>query len=145
MKTPNQLETTAERQLEHLNGQPAPDPQTNRQTILLVEDDRALRRYLEVVLQKAGYTVITAGDGLEAMKVALTTPLSAVVTDAIMPHLGGHELCRFLRCQSKLSHLPIIILSGHESTPPPAEDAANIYMTKPVKPNELINCLERLL
>jgi DNA-binding response OmpR family regulator len=144
MKTPNQLETPGP-QFEPASRQAAPETHAPRQTILLVEDDRSLRRYLEVVLQKAGYTVVTAGDGLEAMKVALTTPLNAVVTDAIMPHLGGHELCRFLRRQSRLSHLPVILLSGLESAAPPAEDAANIYMTKPVDPHELINCLERLL
>src|SRR5215208_7464028 len=68
-----------------------------RPTVLLAEDDRALRRYLEVVLRRAGYEVLPAADGLEAMKALLSTPVDAVVTDAVMPHLSGHELCRFLR------------------------------------------------
>ena len=114
--------------------------------VLLVEDDRSIRRYLEVILQKAGYTVITASDGVEAMKVVMTTSLDAVVTDAIMPHLGGHELCRFLRRQPKLSQLPVIILSGIENQAATIEaDGANVYLTKPVSPNVLINCLERLI
>jgi len=53
--------------------------------VLLAEDDRALRRFLEVVLERAGYKVIPAGDGLEAMKLALSTRIDIVVTDATMP------------------------------------------------------------
>lgn len=128
----------------------AHDDGSTRQTILLVEDDRSLRRYLEVVLQKAGYNVITAGDGLEAMKIAMTTAIDAVITDAIMPHINGHELCRFLRSQTRLAHLPVILLSGLESNATATAAAAqtggaNIYLGKPVAPQELINHLEQLL
>jgi DNA-binding response OmpR family regulator len=147
MKTPEQIEPSA------WTHAPASETTTHEEraaqpTILLVEDDRSLRRYLEVILQKAGYTVLTAGDGLEAMKIALTTPIQAVVTDAMMPHLSGHELCRFLRRQSKLSRLPIILLSGLENNggvPTAKEDSADIYLAKPVTPTTLLNCLEQLL
>src|SRR5918998_5800900 len=103
----------------HSNSQPSlpqtpatTQTRTTRGTILLVEDDRSIRRYLEVILQRAGYTVIAAADGLEAMKAALASSIDAVVTDAIMPHLNGYELCRFLRRHPKLSRLPVILLSG---------------------------------
>ncbi|HXC71538.1 MAG TPA: response regulator, partial [Pyrinomonadaceae bacterium] len=66
------------------------------QCVLLVEDDPALRRYLEVVLQRAGYVVLTAGDGLEAMKILLSVGVDVIVTDALMPNLDGYELCRFV-------------------------------------------------
>lgn len=146
MKTPDQLKTAAP-SFAPASQQSAPEEEAPRQTILLVEDDRSLRRYLEIILQKAGYTVITASDGLEAMKIALTTAVNAVVTDAIMPHINGHELCRFLRRQPKLARLPIILLSGLEDNAATTdnEDGADFYMSKPVIPNELINCLERLL
>lgn len=116
-------------------------------TVLLVEDDRSIRRYLEVILQRAGYLVITAADGLEAMKAALAASrIDAVVTDAIMPHLNGYELCRFLRHHPKLSSLPVILLSGLEhAQAASATDRADIYLSKPVRPDELTNCLARLL
>ena len=144
MKPPDQQKTAAPL-FASANSQP--EESAPRHTVLLVEDDRSLRRYLEIILQKAGYTVITAGDGLEAMKIALTTRVEAVVTDAIMPHISGHELCRFLRRQSKLARLPVILLSGLEeaSATTTQQDGADIYMTKPVNPNELLNCLERLI
>src|SRR5215211_8035979 len=81
-------------------------------TLLLAEDDRSLRRYLEVVLRRAGYEVLAAADGLEAMKALLSSTVDAVVTDAVMPHLSGHELCRFLRDHPRLKDLPVVLLSG---------------------------------
>lgn len=120
---------------------------TSERTILLAEDDRSIRRYLQVLLERAGYTVITAEDGLSAMKVALSQGIDAVVTDAVMPHLGGHELCRFLRRHPKLKSLPVIILSGIEQTDaaPAENERADLYLKKPVRPQELTNCLEQLL
>ncbi|OLE97825.1 MAG: hypothetical protein AUG75_03605 [Cyanobacteria bacterium 13_1_20CM_4_61_6] len=113
---------------------------------MLVEDDRSIRRYLEVILQRAGYSVITAADGLEAMKAALASRIDAVVTDAIMPHLNGYELCRFLRHHPKFASLPVVLLSGLEhAQAASATDRADIYLSKPVRPDELTNCLARLL
>ena len=120
---------------------------STRGTILLVEDDRSIRRYLEVILSRAGYKVIAAADGLEAMKAALASPIDAVVTDAVMPHLNGYELCRFLRRHPKLSCLPIILLSGLDraDSTHDAEIHADVYLAKPVRPEELTGTLARLL
>lgn len=114
--------------------------------LLLVEDDRAVQRYLQVILQRAGYEVICAADGLEAMKIALSQPIDAVVTDAIMPHFSGQEFCRFLRSYPTLSTLPVILLSAFGNTPAPEGDGhADVCLTKPVKPEELISRLARLI
>lgn len=123
------------------------NPRATRGTILLVEDDRSIRRYLEVILQRAGYTVVSAGDGLEAMKAALSNTLDAVVTDAIMPHLNGYELCRFLRRHPKMSQLPVILLSGIDRADSSQEEEmrADVYLAKPVRPEELTGTIARLL
>ncbi len=114
--------------------------------VLLVEDDRSARRYLEVALQRCGYTVVIAADGLEAMKLALSSPIDAVVTDAIMPNLSGQELARFLRSNQKLSHLPIVLLTGQENRAAAAEkDLIDAFLYKPVKVDELKKCLTGLL
>ena len=118
-----------------------------RATVLLAEDDRSARRYFEVILKRAGYDVIVAADGVEALRAALSATVDAVVTDAVMPHLGGHELCRFLRRHPKLARLPVVLLSGADK-PPRAHDAAegaDVYLSKPVRPEELADCLSRLL
>lgn len=114
--------------------------------VLLAEDDRALRRFLEVVLERAGYKVIPAGDGLEAMKLALSTQIDVVVTDATMPNLSGHEFCRFLRNSQTLSHLPVILLSAQERKDP-NENAEQVdaFLAKPVSGEDLVACIEKLL
>ena len=121
--------------------------ESGRQTrVLLAEDDRALRRFLEVVLERAGYEVIPASDGLEAMKLVLNTPIDVVVTDAMMPNLSGHEFCRFLRNSSALAYLPVILLSALErkETNHDAEQA-DAFLSKPVSGESLIECIEKLL
>ena len=116
-----------------------------RATVLLAEDDRSLRRYLEVVLRRAGYEVLTAADGLEAMKALLSTAVDAVVTDAVMPHLSGQELCRFLRNHPTLKALPVVLLSGADASERPADAGADVYLSKPVPAEELAANLARLL
>jgi CheY-like chemotaxis protein len=86
----------------------------NQKKILLVEDDDSMRRFLEIVLQRAGYNVTTAEDGLAAMEVAFDTSIDAVVSDAVMPHLTGHDLCRILRQSPEMKDVPFVILSGLE-------------------------------
>ncbi|HEV2762828.1 MAG TPA: response regulator [Pyrinomonadaceae bacterium] len=119
-------------------------PPHARPTVLVAEDDRALRRYLEVVLQRAGYEVVAAADGLEAMKAALNGSFQAVVTDAAMPHLNGHELCRFLRSQPRFRGLPVLFLSGSEQDGQ-AGAYADAHLSKPVRPEELTARLAELL
>jgi DNA-binding response OmpR family regulator len=124
-----------------------PQSQDGRQThVLLAEDDRALRRFLEVVLERAGYKVITAADGLEAMKAALSLPVDVVVTDAMMPNLSGHEFCRFIRNSQTLSHLPIILLSALEQKETNhGGEQVDAFLSKPVSGEGLVECIERLL
>ena len=113
--------------------------------VLLVEDDRSVRRYLEVTLKRWGYRVLTAGDGLEAMKVAMSAAVDAVVTDAVMPHMSGHELVRFLRGNTKLSKLPIVLLSGQENQQAGAvANNVDAFLYKPIKAEDLKNCLTKL-
>ena len=139
--TPEEFSTTRARAV-------LPEPAAARASVLLAEDDRALRRYLEVILRRAGYDVVAAGDGLEAMKAALSGTFDAVVTDAVMPHLSGQELCRFLRTHPKLGCLPVVLLSGADNKAATTQDAparADAYLSKPVRPEELTDCLARLL
>jgi len=116
-----------------------------QQCVLLVEDDPALRRYLEVVLERAGYSVISAGDGLEAMKSLLGEPVDVVVTDALMPNLDGYELCRFVRNSPHLAHLPIILLSALDPRNTTDEsEQMDAFLAKPVSPEDLLSTISNL-
>ena len=114
--------------------------------VLLAEDDRALRRFLEICLKRAGFEVMPVTDGIEAIKVALSSPVDVVVTDAIMPNLNGFELCRFIRNTPQLSHLPIVLLSGLERKERAQEaEQADAFLFKPVSQEQLMDCIGTLL
>lgn len=106
-----------------------------------------MRRYLEVTLQRSGYQAISARDGLEAMKLALSSEIDAVVTDAIMPHLSGQQLAGFLRSYPRFSQVPIILLTGQEDVEDFAspDEPIDAFLSKPVKAEELTDCLASLL
>jgi CheY-like chemotaxis protein len=128
-------------QLERPTGNGLHSTQTveERRCVLLVEDDPALRRYLQVVLERAGYDVISAGDGLEAMKSLLASRVDVIVTDALMPNLDGYELCRFVRNSGHLAHLPVILLSALDPRNTTDEsEQVNAFLAKPVSPEDLL-------
>jgi len=85
-----------------------PDPKR----ILLVEDDRFLRKAAEVRLRRAGYTVLTAADGEEAIASATTAAPDLVLLDLIMPRMQGFEVLRVLRSQPNMTAVPIIVLTN---------------------------------
>ena len=113
--------------------------------VLLAEDDRALRRYLEIVLQRAGYKVVAAADGLEAMKFLLNTTVDIVITDAMMPNLSGYELCRFIRSSKHLSQLPIVLLSALDKKDAvPEAEQIDAFLSKPISPETLLDRIAEL-
>jgi DNA-binding response OmpR family regulator len=116
----------------------------NKKKILLVEDDNAIRRYIEVVLQKAGFNVVSAEDGLSAMQFAFANDIDAILTDAIMPNLSGHDLCRMLRQNPNKQNVLLIIMSGMETAFD--ENIADAYITKDLNFKEnLVSTISNLL
>jgi len=82
-------------------------------TILLVEDDASVRRVVAYMLQSAGYPVVEAGDGHAAL-VAIRehgAPIDVLITDLVMPRMGGRELARALR--GVFPALPVLFMSGY--------------------------------
>jgi CheY-like chemotaxis protein len=135
MISPEELKLTPNQPL-------APASSGCQSCVLLAEDDPALRRYLEIVIQRAGYEVVSASDGLEAMKLLLSKPVNVVVTDALMPNLNGYELSRFVRSSPHLAALPIVLLSALDPKNAEAEQV-DVFISKPVAPDELLDCLSR--
>lgn len=116
--------------------------------VLLAEDDDSMRRFVEIILQKADYEVLTAEDGLAAMQIALGTNIDAVVADAIMPHLSGYDLCRMLRGNAETKKIPLIMLSGlvNENTDDSEGCLADVFLTKDTNlKNRLVTALKNLL
>jgi two-component system phosphate regulon response regulator PhoB len=80
--------------------------------ILLVEDDRLLRRACETSLRARGLTVLTAADGAEALAVAEHERVDLVLLDMVMPRLSGLEVLRALRREPGTAALPVLVLSN---------------------------------
>jgi CheY-like chemotaxis protein len=91
--------------------------------------------------------VLTAEDGLQAMKLAMSSAIDVVVTDAIMPNLSGQQLAAFLRNNPKLSSIPIVLLTGQENKTASATGAVMIdaFLYKPVKADDLKKCIGKLV
>jgi len=112
--------------------------------VLLVEDDRSLRRLLEIILERAKYAYVSAGDGREAIEALQSNRIDLVITDAFMPNLNGHELCRFMKDNEALAHIPIVLLSALD--PESGEgDQIDEFLTKPVSPEEFRACVGKYL
>jgi two-component system KDP operon response regulator KdpE len=113
--------------------------------ILVVDDERPIRRALEVTLSRAGYRVSTATDGSEALTAAALDPPDLVILDLMLPDADGAEVCSQLRDWLRA---PILLISavGDEQDKIRALDAgADDYLTKPFGIGELLARVRALL
>lgn len=99
---------------------------------MFAEDDDSMRRFIEIVLHKEGYQIVSVSDGLLAMKAALESDFDAVVADAVMPNMSGFDLCRMLRGNAAKKDIPFIILSGFKREGAASEEDcfADVFLTK---------------
>ncbi len=118
---------------------------TRNQRILIAEDDETLAITLRYTLQKRGYQVTLAHDGREALKSARAVQPDLVVLDLMLPQIGGHDVCRYLR---KWTDIPILMLTalGQEEDIIAGLDAgADDYVTKPFNMRTLQARIKALL
>lgn len=107
------------------------------QTILVVDDDRELRRLVKSYLEGEGFRAVTAGDGREALFVARQEKPDLIVLDLMMPEMGGFE---FIRAYNKEGNAPIIVLTAKLEESDKVlglELGADDYVTKPFSLREL--------
>lgn len=108
--------------------------------ILIIDDDRALRRTLAAALEAEGYAVAEAADGREGLNKALRGGVDLVVTDVVMPEMGGLEVCRRLREAGR--QLPVVILSGKRKKEADKVEGLELggddYLVKPFGADEFI-------
>ncbi len=108
-----------------------------RRKVLIIEDDAAINRVLQLELQHEGYDVDTALDGLAGLEKALKEP-DLVVLDLMLPRMDGIEVCKRIRAKSRV---PIIMLTAKDRLPDKIEGldvGADDYVTKPFSTDELL-------
>lgn len=120
-----------------------PDSRDPAATILVVEDDRAVRLLFTRVLQASNYHVIACENGSAGLEFARKNleKLDAIVTDAKMPGMGGQRL--IARVRALKPDLPAIVVSGNVIEA--AGDALTVFLCKPISPGMLTRELRRLL
>ena len=115
--------------------------------VLVVDDNRTLRSWLNKTLSAAGYTVLTAGDGKEGLDVASRELPDIIVSDVDMPIMDGGEMVSKLKASSSTSHIPVVFLTGlikkDEIVPVSSNDV--FYMSKMSKPAELLSVVKNML
>jgi diguanylate cyclase (GGDEF)-like protein len=111
-----------------------------RTKILIIDDDPDIRDVLNITLTGEGYDVIEASDGEEGLKIAQTKSPDLVIVDFQMPKLDGRGVCRELKKDILLSHMPIIMLTGKGDVADKIggmDSGADDYIVKPFEPQEL--------
>jgi DNA-binding response OmpR family regulator len=110
-------------------------------TILIAEDERDIRDLITFTLTYAGYEVLQATNGEEAVKIALAEKPDLVLLDVRMPYMNGYEACIKMKTQESLQYLPVVFLSakGQETEVQTGLQAGAVeYILKPFSPDELI-------
>ena len=113
----------------------------NNPRILITEDEPNLREILRLQLENAGYDVLEACDGAQAIEVAQRENPDLVLLDVMMPNMDGYESCRRLRSAFATRHIPIIMLTAKTEDADKVmglEGGANDYVTKPWQARELM-------
>ena len=116
--------------------------------ILLIDDDRIIRKLVENSLTLLGYLVTTAESGAEGLRIVKDVNPDIIVTDKIMPGIDGFEVTRRLRREPKFANTPIIILTGEselEDKLGAFEAGADDYLSKPFEHKELAARITALL
>ncbi|HUF09782.1 MAG TPA: ATP-binding protein [Rhodothermales bacterium] len=129
------------------NSAPAPGCDVSLPTILVVEDNDDMRRYLRSILA-SHYLVLEAANGREGLRKAVTEAPALVLTDIMMPEMSGLALCSALKADEQTSHIPVVILTAkasHEALIEGLSSGADDYITKPFDATELIIRTENLI
>ncbi len=116
--------------------------------ILIVEDNVLTQRVLSIALRSAGYTVITAANGVEALERLAENPVDLVVTDLAMPHMDGLTLLRHIRNNDQYAAVPVVIITANGQTTVRSQAlalGADGFLTKPTGSRDLLETISRFV
>lgn len=133
--------------LEAVNGSAGANPSAGRAVKVLVVDDSAtIRRSAETMLKSAGFEVITAENGFEALsKVARHNP-QLIFVDIMMPRLDGYQTCAIIKNNEQYRSTPVIMLTSKDGLFDQARGrvvGSDLYLTKPFTKEELLGAVQQ--
>lgn len=125
-----------------------PTKKTQKETVLVIEDEPDVLDLIRLHLRKEGYVVLEADDGVSGLKIAREKLPSAVILDLMIPEMRGEDVCRQLRARQATAAIPIIMLTAKaepEQRVAGLELGASDYLPKPFSPRELVLRLRLLI
>jgi len=124
----------------------------HNKTVLVVDDEEDVRKYLSTALKASGFAVITAEDGFEALDQVKKHKPDLISLDLVMPKKSGAKFYRELSKNKDWSKIPVLIVTGHARDDLGKADLKSlimsgpgIYLEKPVKPDNYIAAIKKLL
>jgi CheY-like chemotaxis protein/chromosome segregation ATPase len=120
-------------------------PQPSRGRILIAHPDPDMRATARASLERAGYEIVSAADGLEALRTAIAQNPDVVIADAVMPKMNGRELCQLLKSQEKTAHIRVILLTRASDDMPKGDIPPDLLLRKPVPLETLKSTLAQMV
>ncbi len=120
----------------------------SRHTILVVDDEQDILQLLDFNLRQAGFDVLTAADGADALQIASRDLPDLIVLDLMLPGIEGNDVCRELKSRPETRRIPIIMLTAKAEEIDRVvgfELGADDYVTKPFSPRELVLRVKAIL
>jgi two-component system chemotaxis response regulator CheY len=115
--------------------------------IMVVDDSNAIRQSLGFTLKSAGYEVVEAGNGVDALKLMKEHSIGLFISDVNMPEMDGITLLKKIKCDKDYMHTPVIMLTTEASGDminEGKEAGAKAWMIKPFQPDQLLNAVKKL-
>ncbi|HVH89363.1 MAG TPA: response regulator [Terriglobales bacterium] len=116
--------------------------------VILADDSISVRKFVGRMLEKAGYRVRLAGDGLEALELALQSRCDLIISDLEMPRTNGYELMMHLRQNPETKNIPVMVVTsraGEKHRERAMKEGAAAFLTKPVQDEQLIAAVAGLI
>src|SRR5947208_9519563 len=127
---------------------PVKTPGTRQPTILIIENEVSNRILIERVLSTRGYRCISASNGQEALNILDREYVDLILTDLSMPVLDGYRTTQLIRERPAMANVPIVAVTAYalnDENEAAMHMGCNEYLTKPFKPRQLLEVVERLL
>ncbi len=124
----------------------------DKKTILVVDDEDDVRRYLSMALEDAGFEILTASDGDEALEILSNQAVDLISLDLIMPRKSGVKFYREIQKNKAWSRIPVLVVTGHARDDMGKADlkeltmsGPGVYLEKPVKPDNYVAAVKKLI
>lgn len=116
--------------------------------ILTADDSSSVRQMVSFTLKQAGYDIVEASDGKDALAKAKANKVNMVITDLNMPNMNGIELIKSLRAEAAYKFIPIVMLTTESQASKKQEGksaGATGWIIKPFKPDQLLGVVKKVL